>query len=50
MHAWLDDRLEATLGRESSLDGCQDLVVGERKRFDIERIQVVQVDRRHRAD
>src|SRR5262249_28746033 len=50
MHARLDDRLAATLGRESSLDGCQNLVIGERKRFDIERIQVVQVDRRHGAD
>src|SRR6185295_12444020 len=47
MHARLDHGLAAALRREAGLDGGEDLVIGDGEFFDVEAIEVGDVDRRH---
>jgi len=47
MHARLDHRLAAPLRSQARLDRRQDLVVGDPELFDVEAVQIGDVDRRH---
>ena len=46
MHARLDHRLAPALRGKTRLDRVDDLVVGQRQRLDVRRIEIVQIDRR----
>ena len=47
VHPRLDDRLAAALGGEAGFDRCQDVVVAERQRRDVETVEIGDVDRLH---
>ena len=44
VHARLDHGLAAALRREPCLDRGEDLVVGQRQRLDVERVEIGQID------
>ena len=44
MDARLDDDLAAALRDKAGLDGGEDLVVGDGERFDVERVEIIDVD------
>ena len=49
MHARLDDGLAASLRRETLLDRGDDLIVRQRQRLDVERVEIGQIERGHGA-
>ena len=47
MDARLDDRIATALRRQACLDRGEDLLVGDLELFDVEAIEISDVDRRH---
>ena len=47
VHAWFDHGLARSLGKQSAFDRVEDLLVGHRQSFDVETVEVCQMDFSH---